>query len=53
MVELRKCAKCSVYMISQTCWNCASKKTVSPRPPKYSVEDKYAKYRRMAKEQGE
>jgi H/ACA ribonucleoprotein complex subunit 3 len=25
-------------------------KAVNPKPPKYSVEDKYAKYRRMAKE---
>ena len=24
-------------------------KTITPKPPKYSPEDKYAKYRRMAK----
>jgi H/ACA ribonucleoprotein complex subunit 3 len=51
MPELRKCGKCSSYMISQACPACGHEKTVSPRPPKYSVEDRYAKYRRMAKEQ--
>jgi H/ACA ribonucleoprotein complex subunit 3 len=31
------------------CKECG-KKTVSPRPPKYSPEDKYARYRRIAYE---
>jgi H/ACA ribonucleoprotein complex subunit 3 len=30
-----KCPKCNL-------------KTISPKPPKYSPEDKYAKYRRIA-----
>jgi rRNA maturation protein Nop10 len=27
------------------------KKTIAPKPAKYSPEDKYGKYRRMAKKQ--
>ena len=51
MVELRRCAACHAYMIGQACPKCGEKKTLSVKPPKYSVEDRYAKYRRMAKEQ--
>jgi len=30
---------------------CCNVKTLTPKPPKYSPADKYAKYRRMAKEE--
>ncbi len=44
-----KCEKCSSYGLSEKC-ECGGKR-VFPHPPKYSPEDKYGKYRRMAKEQ--
>lgn len=50
MVDLLRCENCHEYAIQQTCPTCGGK-AVNPKPPKYSVEDKYARYRRMAKEQ--
>lgn len=48
---LLRCASCKAYLIGQECPSCGGKRTISAQPPKFSVEDKYAKYRRMAKEQ--
>ncbi|MBT3303802.1 ribosome biogenesis protein [Candidatus Woesearchaeota archaeon] len=47
MNHIMKCSKCGKYTLEASC---CSKKTVSPRPPKYSPEDKYADYRRKYKE---
>ncbi len=44
---LRKCPKCAKYSLSQEC-PCGGG-TLTPHPPKYSVGDKYAQYRRKAK----
>ncbi|MFW5865683.1 MAG: nucleolar RNA-binding Nop10p family protein [Nanoarchaeota archaeon] len=44
-----KCESCGSYGLDSTC-PCGGKRVFS-NPPKYSPEDKYAKYRRMAKEQ--
>jgi H/ACA ribonucleoprotein complex subunit 3 len=51
-MEMKHILKCenSHYTMKDICPKC-SKKALSSRPPKYSVEDKYAEYRRRAKEQ--
>jgi len=46
--HIYKCEKCKVYTMASTCNNC-SQKTILPRPPKYSPEDKYSEYRRKIK----
>ena len=48
MNEILKCKECNKYTISKQC--ICGGKAVSPQPPKYSPQDKYAKYRRKAKE---
>jgi H/ACA ribonucleoprotein complex subunit 3 len=50
MKHINRCKVCNVYTMKET--HC-DKKTDSPKPVKYSPEDKYGKYRRQAKkEQG-
>lgn len=44
------CENCKEYTMSDLCPKC-NKKTILPKPPKYSPEDKYAQYRRQAKEE--
>ncbi|MCF7798544.1 RNA-protein complex protein Nop10 [Candidatus Woesearchaeota archaeon] len=44
-----KCERCFSYGLAETC-SCGGKRVFS-HPPKFSPEDKYGKYRRMAKEQ--
>jgi len=43
-----KCEKCGAYTMNEIC-SCGGK-ALTTRPPKYSPEDKFAKYRRRAKE---
>lgn len=47
--SILKCPSCSSYGLSESC-SCGGKRVFS-HPPKYSPEDKYAKYRRLAKEE--
>lgn len=48
--KIMKCAVCGEYTMKEI--HCG-KKAKNPKPAKYSPEDKYGKYRRMAKrEQG-
>ena len=42
-----KCKTCGNYTLKEVCCN---KKTERVRPMKYSPEDKYGRYRRLAKE---
>ena len=42
-----KCQKCHKYTMNDTC-ECGGN-TLTPKPAKFSVEDKYAQYRRKAK----
>lgn len=44
--EILKCQKCGVYTLKKI--HC-KKKTITTKPPKYSPEDKYGKYRRKFK----
>lgn len=48
MVSILKCENCNSYGMSEKC-SCGGKR-VFCKPPKYSPEDKYASYRRKAKE---
>ncbi len=46
--HILKCAECGKYTMKLECPKCKVK-TVSPKPAKYSPEDKYGDYRRKAK----
>jgi H/ACA ribonucleoprotein complex subunit 3 len=46
--EILFCKKCHIYTLEKICPKC-NEKTISPKPGKYSPEDKYGKYRRLAK----
>ncbi|MBU0536569.1 MAG: RNA-protein complex protein Nop10 [Nanoarchaeota archaeon] len=46
MKHIMRCIKCSQYTMQEV--HCGEK-TVNPKPPKYSPEDKYGEYRRKAK----
>ena len=43
-----KCSGCQIYTLEEECFKCG-KATISPKPPKFSLEDKYAVYRREVK----
>lgn len=45
--QIRKCPVCGSYGLSAAC-PCGAER-LSPKPPKYSPEDRYAKYRRQYK----
>lgn len=46
--QILRCENCNVYTLEENCQKCGSK-TLSPRPAKFSLEDKYGYYRRMLK----
>lgn len=48
MSEILYCNACKTYTLKQSCPKCSSK-TLSQKPAKYSPEDKWGKYRRIAK----
>lgn len=48
MRHILKCGNCSSYTMNEAC-KCGHKAT-SPKPMKYSPSDKFASYRRKAKE---
>ncbi len=47
MKHILKCTNCNKYTMKLIC-TCGNK-TIDVKPPKYSPEDKYAKYRREVK----
>jgi len=47
MRNILKCQDCGKYTMKETC-ACGSK-ALTPKPAKFSVEDKYGSYRRKAK----
>ena len=49
MKHILKCKSCGKYSLSEKC-DCGGK-AVTPIPPKYSPDDKYADYRRKAKKE--
>jgi len=44
-----RCPKCDSFTMQEACSRCEVK-SVSIKPPKYSPDDKYGKYRREIKE---
>ncbi|MFH1072693.1 MAG: nucleolar RNA-binding Nop10p family protein [Nanoarchaeota archaeon] len=46
-MKILKCPSCQSYGLQSSC-SCGGER-IAPKPPKYSPEDKYAKYRRMWK----
>lgn len=49
MKHILKCQQCSKYTMKEDC-SCGGK-AISPKPPKYSPEDRFASYRREAKKE--
>lgn len=47
MKHILRCTKCGKYTMKEKC-GCGGK-AVSQKPAKYSPEDKFGKYRRLAK----
>ena len=47
MKTILKCGKCGKYTLTAIC--ACKGKAVTPKPAKFSIEDKYGKYRRKAK----
>ena len=47
-VHILKCERCGSYGLEENC-PCGGKRVIA-KPPKYSVDDKYADYRRKYKE---
>ncbi len=45
---MRRCPNCGRYTFKEVCPVCGNE-TVVPHPPRFSPEDKYVKYRIMAK----
>ena len=48
--HILRCPECMKYTMKEQCDACQVS-TVESKPPKYSPEDKYGRYRREAKEQ--
>ena len=49
--HIYKCVSCSSYTIEEKCSKCGEK-AILPRPPKFSLDDKYAHLKREAKKEG-
>lgn len=49
-MKMHKCNSCNIYTIKSVCPSCDGDLNVI-YPPKYSIEDKYGKYRRKLKEE--
>jgi H/ACA ribonucleoprotein complex subunit 3 len=49
MKHILKCKDCSIYTLEERCPKCGTKTNICI-PPKYSPVDKYAEYRRKAKQ---
>ena len=50
--EILCCTKCKKYTIKTTCPQCKTP-CLSSKPAKFSIEDKWGKYRRIAKQAAE
>jgi len=48
--HIRVCPKCGRYCLDEICSYC-DVETILPKPPKFSIEDHYGKYRREIKKQ--
>ncbi|MHA2232272.1 MAG: nucleolar RNA-binding Nop10p family protein [Candidatus Hodarchaeales archaeon] len=43
--RLRKCSSCGQYSLKTLCGICGNQTKIS-HPPRYSIQDKYARFRR-------
>lgn len=50
MKHMLRCTVCKNYTFNQVC-KCGAA-ALDPKPPKFSPEDKYARYRREVKQEG-
>jgi len=48
--HINKCTTCSAYTMEEQTCKCGGT-VITSKPPKYSPEDKYARYRRDAKKE--
>ncbi|MCL7415923.1 MAG: RNA-protein complex protein Nop10 [ANME-2 cluster archaeon] len=48
--HINKCTQCGNYTLKDCCDQCNSP-AVNPRPARFSLEDRYGKYRRLLKAQ--
>lgn len=48
--EILKCSKCGAYTLKEICSKCGGK-TLSPKPAKFSIEDKWGRWRRIYKKE--
>ncbi|MBI2146314.1 nucleolar RNA-binding Nop10p family protein [Candidatus Woesearchaeota archaeon] len=46
--HIHKCLSCNIYTMKKACPSCNGN-TIIPRPPKFSLDDKYAGLRRKVK----
>ena len=49
MRKILYCNKCKSYTLKSICQNC-SNHTINPKPAKFSLIDKWSKYRLISKE---
>lgn len=49
-MKMNKCSECGIYTLKDACPKCGGKLKVI-YPPKFSIEDKYGKYRRILKKE--
>ncbi|WP_018154212.1 RNA-protein complex protein Nop10 [Methanothermococcus thermolithotrophicus] len=45
-MRMRKCSKCGKYTLKELC---CGENTVTVKPPRFSPEDRYGRYRRILK----
>lgn len=50
MTDIRYCKNCEKYTLNKICKKCDSK-TIIKKPPRYSPQDAYGKYRRKLKKE--
>jgi len=48
MKNILFCKNCNIYTLKENCPKC-TQKTISRKPAKFSIEDRYLKYRLIAK----
>ena len=48
MDKIFKCVNCNLYTLNTTCKHCGLK-TISPKPAKFDIGDKFGVYRRKYK----
>ena len=49
-MKMNKCLNCGIYTLKDACPKCGGKLNVI-YPPKFSIQDKYGKYRRILKKE--